>query len=253
MRTRIFLLTMPALLGCAIASAPLAASADQQRGYERNQRQEHRVEHRNRRQTKTIPSQHVDRNASRHLERQRPTPQRPAAIQRETHDRYRITPSRQGRHVETHRSIRIQPPHVTAYRRSWSPVPRMRYYHGVRVYRPYGHRYPGFGFFYDDDDAFRWLAFTALSMVIIDHLDEHQQRLYEQAFIQATSAYVGDTIYWQDGRSYGSITVLDIWHDDRGRQCRRLEQTVTTGGFSETRLNTACMQPNGVWVVSDGR
>jgi hypothetical protein len=257
MRTNIFHLTLPALLACTVTFTPLPASADQEHGYGRDQHQERQIEHRNQRKTQTTPSQHVDKSASQRVGHQGSSPQRPAVIQQQNYNRYKAVPSKQDRHVkrhvETHRPIHIEPPHDTVYRHAWNPLPRQRFYRGVRIYRPYGHPYPGFGFYYDDADAFQWLAFTALAMAIIDHLDEHQQRMYEQAFIRATTAYVGDTIYWQDGHSYGSITVRSIWYDYRGRQCRNLEQSVTADGLTETRLNTVCLQPSGVWVVSDGR
>lgn len=156
------------------------------------------------------------------------------------------TPRRQ---VESRRSFHIERPRQLPDRRYYRPVPRDRYYRGIHVYRHYGHRYPGFGFYYDDDDAFRWLAFTVMTLAIINQLDEHQQRLQEQALIQATTADIGDTIYWREYDSYGSVTVTDIWYDRIGRQCRELHQRVTHRGYTESNYRSVCRNRSGVWVV----
>jgi len=217
MNTNYSYFILSVLLAGLAGLAPAPALADRDDGYERN-RQPQRVEQQETRR------------------------ERPAAVQ------YRHVEQR----VAVRRPIRIQQPH-SGYRPAWHAVPRQRYYRGIRVYRHHGHRYPGFGFYYSDADAFRWIAFTALSMAIIDHLDEQQQRLHEQAFVRATSANSGDTIYWQDEHSSGSITVTRIWYDRNGRQCRDLEQSVTTGRRTETGLSTVCLRNNGVWVVSRAR
>ena len=128
-------------------------------------------------------------------------------------------------------------------------MPRQRYYHGIHIHRRYGHPYAGFGFYYSDNDAMQWIAFTVLTLAIIDHLDEHQQRMHEQAQIRATTAHIGDTIYWRDRRSHGSVTVTDIWYE-RGRECRELEQSVTSRGRTESSFNTVCQDRSGRWEVA---
>ena len=173
-----------------------------------------------------------------------------AFVQRKSFEHRSKASSEHRRNVETRRSLHIERPHKPYYKRTYKRVPRQRHYRGVRIYRSYGYLRPGFGFYYSDNDAFRWIAFTALTLAIFDHLDEQQQRMHEQAQIRATSAYLGDTIYWQDRRSSGSITVTDIWHDRRGRECRELEQNVRTRGRSESTFSTVCQKRNGAWEVA---
>lgn len=124
-----------------------------------------------------------------------------------------------------------------------------RYYRGIRVYRPYGYRYPGYGFFYADLEAYRWLAFTAITLAILNNLNEEQQRLHEQAQIRATTARVGETIIWEDSGARGSVTTTRMGTSTSGRQCREFQQTVTIGGKTEQAWGTACLQPDGSWEI----
>lgn len=132
-------------------------------------------------------------------------------------------------------------------------LPRVRYYENVRVYRPYGRAYPGFGFYYRDNDALRFLGLTALSLVVFNQLNEAQQRAHEEAFISATSAPIGEPIIWnEDGRS-GSVTAVRDGVTADGRQCREFQQDVTIGGRRENAYGTACLQPDGSWEVVDNK
>ncbi len=128
-------------------------------------------------------------------------------------------------------------------------VPRTRFYNNIRVYRPYGLLYPGFGFYYRDADAFRFLGLTALSLAVFSELNEEQQRAHEEAFIEATSAPIGQPIIWnQDGQS-GVVTAVRDGTTTDGRQCREFQQDVTIGGNKTDAYGTACMQPDGSWQV----
>ncbi|MFC7049644.1 hypothetical protein [Emcibacter nanhaiensis] len=129
------------------------------------------------------------------------------------------------------------------------PPNRHRVYRGVRIYRPYGHVYPGFGFYYTDNDAWFWLAFTAFTVILIAELSEQQQRTHEAAIIQASRAPIGETIYWQDGRASGRVVATREGTSSLGRYCREFQQTVTIGGKSETAYGTACRQPDGQWEI----
>ena len=128
-------------------------------------------------------------------------------------------------------------------------VPRSRFYHDVRIYRPYGHLYPGFGFYYRDTDAFRFLGLTALSLVALNQLNEAQQRAHEEAFIEATSAPIGEPIIWNEGGRTGAVTPVRDGTTADGRQCREFQQDVTIGGEKTEAYGTACMQPDGSWEV----
>jgi len=193
----------------------------------------------------------IEQRAPKRVEQQRQqrveqrNPHR-TGVQIEQHKRVILPPAR---HIETHRSIHIERPRSTP--RAYHRVARSRYYQGIRIYRTYGHRYPGFGYYYSDHDAFRWLAFTALTLSIIDQLDEQQQRMHEQAWIRATSATVGDTYYWHDGFASGSVTVLQIGINHNGREYRELRQTITAHGRSETSYAKVWQKRNGTWAISE--
>lgn len=212
--------------------------------------QQRQPQHVERRTPQRAGRQYTDRTEQKspqHAERREE--RRPAVVQRNTYEKRHAERSGHRRYVETRRTFHIErPQHIQ--RRNYRHVPRQRYYRGIHVHRRYGHLYPGFGFYYSDNDALQWIAFTVLTLAIIDHLDEHQQRLHEQAQIRATSADIGDTIYWRDRRSSGSITVTDIWYDRRGRECRELEQSVTARGRTESSFGTVCQNRNGAWVVA---
>ena len=192
----------------------------------------------------------IERNSQQSVERKENRQHNSAIARQQAHDGRAEAKPEHRRQIETRRSFHIEQPRKPVYNRAYHHVPRQRHYRGVRVYRSYGYLYPGFGFYYSDNDAFRWLAFTALTLAIFDQLDEKQQRMHEQAQIRATTAYAGDTIYWQGYRSSGSITVTDIWQDRRGRECRELEQRVTAHGRTETSFGTVCENRNGAWEVA---
>jgi hypothetical protein len=80
------------------------------------------------------------------------------------------------------------------------PPARRRVYRHVIVVRPHGHWYPGYGHFYMDAEAYKWLAFTAITLKILDLLNEAQERAHEEAQIKATTAPVGETITWNQVR-----------------------------------------------------
>jgi 17 kDa outer membrane surface antigen len=133
------------------------------------------------------------------------------------------------------------------------PAPRIRQYRDVVVVRPYGHLYPGYGRFQADDDAYKWLAFTAITLKALDVLNEAQERAHEAAQVQATSAPIGESIHWQDGGASGSVTAVREGTSTLGRYCREFQQNVTVGGQTEQAYGTACQQPDGAWeIVSTG-
>ncbi|MCP5367400.1 MAG: hypothetical protein H6907_13875 [Hyphomicrobiales bacterium] len=129
------------------------------------------------------------------------------------------------------------------------PPARRRHYGPVVVMRPYGHWYPGYGYFVRDDEAFKWLALTAITLGVLDLLSESQQRAHETAQIRASQAPVGEPIYWNEGGASGEVITTRDGTTTSGRYCREFQQTVTIGGRSERAYGTACMQPDGVWEV----
>ena len=133
------------------------------------------------------------------------------------------------------------------------PEKRVRRYHDVYVARPHGHWYSGYGHHYVDKSAYPWLAFTAITLKVLDNLNEDQQRKHEQAQIDATSAPIGEKITWHDGRVSGSVTATREGTTTSGRYCREFQQVVTVGGSREQAYGVACRQPDGSWeIVSTG-
>ena len=136
------------------------------------------------------------------------------------------------------------------YYRSYM-LPRTRYFDRVRVYRPYGRVFPGYGFYYRDTDALRFLGLTALSLAVFNQLNESQQRAHEEAMIEATSAPMGAPIQWNEGGRTGSVTAVRDGYTPDGRQCREFQQEVTIDGRPTQAYGTACLQPDGSWEVVD--
>lgn len=133
------------------------------------------------------------------------------------------------------------------------PPHRRVYYRNVWIVRPYGHWYPGYGYYYHDHDAYPWLAFTAISLSLLALLTVAQQRAQEQAQIDATTAPVGSTIIWNEANASGGVSVLRDGHSSAGEYCREFLQTVTVGGRSEQGYGTACQQPDGSWRIVETR
>jgi hypothetical protein len=132
-------------------------------------------------------------------------------------------------------------------------VPREHFYHGIRVWRPYGPRYAGFGFWYDDAAAFAFLGFTAWTLASYAALDEAQMRAHEAAIAEAATAPVNDPITWNDGAASGSVTTVRVGRTDDGRACREFQQKVSIGGKTENAYGTACQQPDGSWQLQSAQ
>ena len=128
-------------------------------------------------------------------------------------------------------------------------VPREHFYRGIRVWRPYGPRYPGFGFWYDDAAAFAFLGFTAWSLASYEAMNEAQMRAHEAAIAEAASAPLNDEIIWNDSGASGSVTPIRDGHTADGRACREFQQRISIGGKTEQAYGTACQQPDGSWQI----
>ncbi len=134
------------------------------------------------------------------------------------------------------------------------PPRRVRHYRRIVVVRPWGHWYRGYGFYRRDADAWRWLAFTAITVRLVDFMSESQQRTYEAAQVRATAAPLGQPVRWHSGTAHGAVTALAEGTSAHGHYCREFQHTVTIGGRSERAYGTACRQPDGAWqVVSSGQ
>ena len=134
------------------------------------------------------------------------------------------------------------------------PSHRIRRHRDIVVVRPYGHLYQGYGHYFYDDDAYKWLAFTAIAVKLLDNLNEQQQREHETAQVHATTAPIGENIYWREGNASGYVTATREGSSSSGRYCREFQHEVTIGGKREQSYGTACRQPDGSWeVISTGQ
>lgn len=182
-------------------------------------------------------------------------------------DKPRVEPPRIERHrIEERRSghpdaypSRRQPSHEyyrydyryrpTPPYRPWQYIPRYRY-NDIPWYRyPNAHYYPRHRYYYRGDDFFGWLAFTAITLAIIDNLNEHQQREHELILRDALDAPVGETIIWHDSDASGSVTVIREGTSSEGRYCREYTQEVQIAGESQQAYGTACRNPDGSWEI----
>ncbi len=149
--------------------------------------------------------------------------------------------------VPAKRSVVVRPQIVPA--RIAVVAPRRRAVGHVNVYRPFGPTIYGYGFRYTDVDAARWIGFTAITLKVLDMMEEEQIRYYEQAQIEATTAPVGEAIVWNSGGASGSVTALREGTNTSGFTCREFQQAVTINGEQETAYGTACLQADGSWRI----
>ena len=121
----------------------------------------------------------------------------------------------------------------------------------VVVVRPHGHHYHGYGHWHDDDDAWKFLAFTAITLKILDNLNEQAQREHEAAQVKATTAPVGEQITWDTGDASGHVVTTRTGTGSSGLQCREFQQEITVGGKTEQAYGTACLQEDGSWKITE--
>jgi surface antigen len=82
-------------------------------------------------------------------------------------------------------------------------------------------------------------------------MDEADKQKAHQAYTQATSAPVGQTITWNNpntGNS-GTVTPTRDGTSSSGEYCREFQQEVTVGGKQEQAYGTACRKPDGSWEI----
>ncbi len=83
-------------------------------------------------------------------------------------------------------------------------------------------------------------------------MDEVDRMRAEQAYSQAATAPVGQTIAWDnpDTGNYGSVTpIREGTKTATGEYCREFQQTVVIGGRQEDAYGVACRQPDGSWQI----
>lgn len=126
---------------------------------------------------------------------------------------------------------------------------RSRHFRNVYIVRPYGNFYKGYGWYKSDNDAYKWLVFTSITLKILDNLNEEQQRSHEAAQVKATSAKVGEAITWSKQNASGSVKVTRVGTSVSGSHCREFQQSVKIGGTTEQAYGAACLKADGSWEM----
>ena len=121
----------------------------------------------------------------------------------------------------------------------------------VVVVRPHGHAYHGYGHYQTNEDAWKFLAFTAITLKILDNINEQAQREHEAAQAAAATAPVGEKIVWNTSDSSGYVVTTKEGTGSSGLQCREFQQSITVGGKTEQAYGIACLQPDGSWKITE--
>lgn len=129
-------------------------------------------------------------------------------------------------------------------------TPRHRRFRNIIIVRPHGHAYHGYGHFRHDNDAWKWLSFTAITLKLLDMVDEQAQREHEAAQMKATTAVVGEKIVWETEAASGYVVTTKEGINNNGLTCREYQQTITVGGKNEEAYGTACLQADGSWKIA---
>jgi len=185
---------------------------------------------------------HPEPNRSTHKERDRYSNE----VRHYDRDDYRRWREHDG---DRHRhEPRYSPPPPRA--RHYAPPPGHRHSRDIVIVRPFRYDYPRHHHHHlHGDEIWGWLTFTAITLAILDNLNERQQREHETALYSAAAAPLGETIYWRDGNASGAITPIQDGTSSAGRYCREFQQEVNIGGKAESLYGTACQNPDGSWEI----
>ena len=133
--------------------------------------------------------------------------------------------------------------------RTWRSEPIHRDY-GRPWYRyPRYYSYPRYYHYHYGNDFLGWLAFTAITLAIIDNLSQQQQHEHNLVLHDALSGPVGETIRWNDADASGSVTVLRDGTSSNGRYCREYTQEIRIGDEAQRGYGTACRNADGSWEI----
>ena len=151
---------------------------------------------------------------------------------------------------ETESRYRVQP--YPRFQRNNPPLiihPRHHHPRERVVVRPFRYAYPRHRHHLHDGHIWGLLTFTAITLAILDNLNDQQQREHERALYDATTTPLGETIYWRDGNAAGAVTPTREGTSTSGRYCREYQSEVSVGGNRESVYGTACQQPDGSWEI----
>ena len=82
-------------------------------------------------------------------------------------------------------------------------------------------------------------------------MDDVDRMKAEQAYNQAATAPIGQTIAWDNPNTgnYGTVVPTREGTKNTGEYCREFQQTVVIGGRQEDAYGVACRQPDGSWEI----
>jgi len=129
--------------------------------------------------------------------------------------------------------------------------PRHRYYYQPRYRYPQRPYYPRHSYHYRGNDFFGWLAFTAVTLAIIDNLNDQQQHEHERTLRKSLRSPVGETVRWYDNDASGSVTTTREGRSSEGRYCREYTQKVEVNGKSQQVYGMACRNSDGSWEIKN--
>lgn len=124
---------------------------------------------------------------------------------------------------------------------------------GVVYLQPHRHYYPYRyrPLYLKNDNIWAWIAFTAITLKILDNLNDQQQREHERAIYGSINIPVGDTMTWSRGAASGSVTPVWEGRSNTGLYCREFRQEVTINDRTEVAHGTACRRDDGSWEIVD--
>lgn len=81
------------------------------------------------------------------------------------------------------------------------------------------------------------------------YLDESDNGHKRRAFSSASRAPVGETVYWENGRTghWGWYEPTADGHSRYGNYCREFTMKTYMNGRAQRVTGTACRRPNGTW------
>ncbi|GAB4356881.1 MAG: hypothetical protein Kow00114_08090 [Kiloniellaceae bacterium] len=123
--------------------------------------------------------------------------------------------------------------------------PVVRYHH-YRPLPPHHHHKPRHTHRRQLDND---LLYAILALQIVDLLNDSQRDNYGWAQNRAVAAPLGETIRWNDGGAFGSVTATRDGVDGGGRYCREFQHDITVGNRTEQGYGVACRQPDGAWEI----
>lgn len=124
---------------------------------------------------------------------------------------------------------------------------------GIVYLQPHRHYYPYRyrPLYLKNDNIWAWIAFTAITLKILDNLNDQQQREHERAIYGSINIPIGEAMTWSRGAASGSVTPVWEGRSNTGLYCREFRQEVTINDRTEVAHGTACRRDDGSWEIVD--